>query len=172
MSSGKRLAKRSILGARVCCPHPLQDGYFLPCVIQATRTRQDETNIYSVKFADCHITEVTEVELVGQGFRSITSVLLKKGQKVYITLSGKEVQGVVLSHHKNDEVLVEVRGHEEEIFHVSRRVQEVRLTESRKSARLADHDTDYVKLANIHCHSQKRIVSGVIDVPSSNPRYS
>ncbi|XP_014668619.1 PREDICTED: zinc finger protein 704-like [Priapulus caudatus] len=170
MSSGKRLAKRSIIGARVCCPHPSQDGYFFPCAIQATRTGHSGQNRYSVKFVDGTVAEVKETELIGQGFRSIASIGLKKGQKVYITLSGKEVQGIVISHQMNDEVLVAVSGQEHPVLHVSRRIQEVRLTESRKSARLADHDTDYVKLANIHAHTQKRAVSGVIDVPSSNPR--
>lgn len=48
MSTGKRLAKRSILGSRVCAP--TEEGIYMPGLIQATKTDCRNENIYTVSF--------------------------------------------------------------------------------------------------------------------------
>jgi hypothetical protein len=49
-------------------------------------------------------------------------------------------------------------------FEVQKRLDEVRLLESRKSARLADQDTDFARLADM-AGDRKRTASHTIDVP-------
>lgn len=53
-------------------------------------------------------------------------------------------------------------------FEVQKRLEEVRLLESRKSARLADQDTDFARLADM-AGDRKRTASHTIDVPA--PSY-
>lgn len=53
-------------------------------------------------------------------------------------------------------------------FEVQKRLEEVRLLESRKSARLADQDTDFARLADM-ATDRKRTASHTIDVPA--PSY-
>lgn len=122
MSTGKRLAKRSIIGTRVCAPG--DDGKYYAGVIQAVKTPApfaDNSNCiqltpntrYTVKF-DCKevagansrgIREYRECDLIGPGFRTISGVKLLSGQKVYLTFNGREVSGVVQEHQvTNDEV--------------------------------------------------------------------
>lgn len=53
-------------------------------------------------------------------------------------------------------------------YEVQKRLEEVRLLESRKSARLADQDTDFARLADM-AGDRKRTASHTIDVPA--PSY-
>ncbi|RXG70628.1 hypothetical protein Avbf_01128 [Armadillidium vulgare] len=48
---------------------------------------------------------------------------------------------------------------------VKKRLEEIRLLESRKSARLADQDTDFAKLADCTSERNSRKTSSTIDVP-------
>lgn len=130
MSTGKRLAKRSIIGTRVCAPG--DDGKYYSGVIQAVKTPAhfaENTNCinltpntrYSVKFdlksavSSRGYREYRECELVGPGFRTISGVQLLGGQKVYLTFNGREVSGEVIVHQQaNDEVIISAfpPGHE------------------------------------------------------------
>ncbi|KAJ8920613.1 hypothetical protein NQ315_004752 [Exocentrus adspersus] len=55
-------------------------------------------------------------------------------------------------------------------FEVQKRIDEVRLLESRKSARLADQDTDFARLADM-AGDRKRTASHTIDVPAPSYHY-
>ncbi|KAI8764661.1 zinc finger protein 395, partial [Biomphalaria glabrata] len=176
MFGNKRLAKRSIVGTRVSALWP-QDGRFYPGIIQSQLSEDTITSsgVYVVKFNDGHCLNVKSKLIIGHGFQPITSVTLKWGQKVFITLNGREVSGVVLRHSREtDEVVINVRTPSGETFEASRRLEDVRLLESRKSARLVDQpDTDYSKLADLQLGNvmseyqghKKRVPSHVIDVP-------
>ncbi|KAG8230952.1 hypothetical protein J437_LFUL010838 [Ladona fulva] len=107
MSTGKRLAKRSIVGTRVCALGG--DGRYYPGVIHAVRTTAPAgtssgpgENRYSVRFDSSppprrvHPREFRDSEIVGPGFRSVTNVRLRSGQKVFLTYNGREVAGRVL----------------------------------------------------------------------------
>lgn len=172
MSTGKRLAKRSILGTRVCAPR--MDGLHWPGVIQATKTDLDDENIYTVSFPNKSTGEYRGEELIGPGFQSISGLQLKPGQKVYVTHNGREVSGTVIEHClSRDEVLITINPSQQNhhISHkaeVRKRLEEVRLLESRKSARLQDLDTDYSRLAEGQTELRRRTMS--IDVPASNGR--
>nr|CAD7427313.1 unnamed protein product [Timema monikensis] len=124
MSTGKRLAKRSIIGTRVCAPG--DDGKFYSGVIHAVKTPgvtgvADETR-YSVRFDACpggkrvvSGREYRETELVGPGFRAVTGFELQRGQRVFLTYNGREVTGEVMVHAQDvDEVMVRIvpPGHE------------------------------------------------------------
>ncbi|KAJ8871329.1 hypothetical protein PR048_027646 [Dryococelus australis] len=125
MSTGKRLAKRSIIGTRVCAP--AEDGKFYAGVIHAVKTpgvaggdghaNTGETR-YSVRFdkqRSASTREYRETELIGPGFQPVTGFKLQPGQRVYLTYNGREVSGEVQFHQPAvDEVVVKIQppGHE------------------------------------------------------------
>ncbi|XP_044726630.1 zinc finger protein 395 [Chrysoperla carnea] len=180
MSTGKRLAKRSIIGTRVCAPG--DNGKYYSGVIHAVKTPATypennncinlTTNTrYSVRFdtklavgkRGCR--EYRECELIGPGFGSITGLTLMHGQKVFITFNGRETSGEVIRHQPEiDEVLILIYFQETPV-EVTKRIDEVRLLESRKSARLMDQDTDFARLADMAGGERKRQASHTIDVP-------
>lgn len=178
MFGNKRLAKRSIVGTRVSALRP-QDGRYYPGIIESQVSEDTITAsaVYVVRFDDGSVQNIKSRSIVGQGFQPVSSTNLKQGQKVFLTLNGREVSGTVLRHDRDiDEVSVSVKTPSGEDFETTRRVEDVRLLESRKSARLVDQpDTDYSKLADlqlnnvtseVHIH-KRRVPSHVIDVPSA-----
>ena len=104
MSTGKRLAKRSILGTRVASLGI--DGFFYPGMIQAMKTEVDGgigggvmPNRYSVRFDDGRrVVEFLEKDIIGPGFESISSVQLQVGQIIYVTHCQREIKGTVVRH--------------------------------------------------------------------------
>lgn len=127
MSTGKRLAKRSIIGTRVCASGT--DGLWYSGVITAVKTpaspnvRENNNCInltpntrYTVRFDVKEelvrlglAREFRESDLIGPGFRSIMDVKLNPGQKVFLTYNGRETGGEVLTHDETkDEVAVQI----------------------------------------------------------------
>ena len=110
MSTGKRLAKRSILGTRIVAPG--HDGRFYPAVIQAVKTCQPDReteNRYTVRFDNSRkISEFHETDLIGPGFAGLSNLThLMPGQRVYITHGGREMEGTIMSHDTTlDQILV------------------------------------------------------------------
>ena len=161
MSCGKRLAKRSILGTRVCAP---LDKHYYSGIIKATKTSSVDTRdtLYSVLFDTVFngkkvTLDYSAQQLIGPGFQSVSITNLNKGQKIYLTYNGREVSGVVDCHVSNDEVFLTIDNTSNNCnqnslinqtpIKVKRRLDEIRLLESRKSARLQEIDTDYSKVA-------------------------
>lgn len=130
-NAGKRLAKRSIIGMRVCALG--EDGLYYAGRIHAVKTpaspkdNQNCINLtpntrYSVRFDQSTdasggapqaqrrgVNEFRESDLIGTGFRSIMDVKLSAGQKVYITYNGRENSGEVVEHDvKIDEVTIKI----------------------------------------------------------------
>ncbi|XP_032589562.1 zinc finger protein 395 isoform X2 [Drosophila mojavensis] len=248
MSTSRRLAKRSIIGTKVCAPGP--DGLWYSGVIQDVKTptsmsatpdpmppptiltpgdaQLNADTRYMVRFdfktqslpaasanasvssssssspssssssfsasssesvivetrraaaaANVHISpaqalrrnamikEFRESDLIGPGFRSIMSIHLQPGQRIFLTYNGREQSGDVVYHDvAKDEVLVKITtvGNEEPI-ELKKRLEEVRLLESRRSARLADQDrdTDFARLADMG--GDRRRTTHSIEVP-------
>lgn len=119
MSTGKRLAKRSILGTRVAAPG--DDGLYYTGVIQAVKSSEaegssstsgDQTlgsiNRYSVRFdLTRKVREYPESDILGPGFAGLTGVKLRPGQVVYVTYCNREMQGSVVCHRPNiDQVII------------------------------------------------------------------
>ncbi|XP_046990805.1 zinc finger protein 395 isoform X1 [Schistocerca americana] len=174
MSTGKRLAKRSIIGTRVCAPR--DDGKYYSGVIQAVKSTgnaPDDESYYTVRFDDPgpqqrFLGEYREADLVGPGFRTVSGLTLVAGQRVYLTYNGREVSGNVITHKPRiDELLISISPPGQEALEVRKRLEEVRLLESRKSARLQDQDTDFARLADM-AGDRRKAPSGSIDVPLSN----
>lgn len=127
MSTGKRLAKRSIIGTRVCAQGA--DGLWYSGAIQTVDTPMNSMiennnciNItpntkYKVRFDPNQDMsrrgpkrEFYESELIGPGFRTIMDVALHPGQKIFITYNGRESAGEVIGHDvAKDEVNVLVK---------------------------------------------------------------
>ncbi|XP_039296353.1 zinc finger protein 395 [Nilaparvata lugens] len=169
MSTGKRLAKRSIVGTRVVAPG--EDGLLHCGVIQAVKSVADDQcgggNRYTVRLESSRRTAVfRDCDLIGPGFGSVQGLTLQPGQRVFLTYNGREVAGNVKTHHtQSDEVVVEIcPPGTEGAVELKKRLDEVRLLESRKSARLMDQDTDFARLADIG--DRKRTSSHCIDVPA------
>uniref|UniRef100_A0A182Y4K7 DUF4772 domain-containing protein n=1 Tax=Anopheles stephensi TaxID=30069 RepID=A0A182Y4K7_ANOST len=136
MSTGKRLAKRSIVGTRVCAPGT--DGIWYSGKIEFVKTAPDQQKEpgrtgttggnflpglttparYTVQFDNMKdaarlglAREFRETELIGRGFRKIEDVKLKPGQKVFLTYNGRENTGEVIAHDDlKDEVKVRIAG--------------------------------------------------------------
>lgn len=176
MSTGKRLAKRSILGTRVVAPG--EDGLYYPAVIQAVKNQSgpaENSNSmhekvagkYSVRFdLSRKVKEYAEAEIIGPGFSGMTGIKLRPGQIVYVTYCNREMQGSVVCHRPNiDQVIVRLLNGGPE---VKKKLEEVRLLESRKSARLIGHgNTDFSKLADFNIvHERKRLNSETSDMSS------
>ncbi|XP_058118485.1 zinc finger protein 395-like [Anopheles coustani] len=198
MSTGKRLAKRSIVGTRVCAPGT--DGIWYSGKIEFVKTAADQKPEggaagtggsvipglttparYTVLFDNTTdvaglglAREFRETELIGPGFRTIADVKLKPGQKVFLTYNGRENAGEVITHDDTkDEVKVRITvgstnaGAQEAPIELTKRLEEVRLLESRRSLRLAvqEKDTDFARLADMA--GDRRRQSSSIDVPFS-----
>uniref|UniRef100_A0A2M4A573 Putative transcription initiation factor tfiid subunit 1 isoform x2 n=2 Tax=Anopheles triannulatus TaxID=58253 RepID=A0A2M4A573_9DIPT len=215
MSTGKRLAKRSIVGTRVCAPGT--DGIWYSGKIEFVKTgteqqkqqqqqqqqsqqqqqqRSDQKTEgatvipgltmparYTVRFDSVKelaaaelglVREFRETELIGPGFRTIADVKLKPGQKVFLTYNGRENAAEVITHDDlKDEVKVRITvvagangGAAQEVpIELTKRLEEVRLLESRRSLRLAvqEKDTDFARLADMA--GDRRRQSNCIDVP-------
>ncbi|XP_070533975.1 zinc finger protein 704-like [Ptychodera flava] len=163
MYGGRRLPKRSIVGTRICAPWG-PDGIFYPGVIEETKTKPNGEEAYRVIFDDGYSKEYRDAEIIGPGFSNVSSFQLKFNQKVYITLGSREVSGIVQKHRRPmDEVFIKMNDDNETL--VQRKIDEVRLLESRKSARLQDHETDYLKLADMCPEPKKKATSQEIEVP-------
>lgn len=146
----------------------------MPGVIQATKTDADDENVYTVSFADKTTGEYHGDELIGPGFQTVAGLTLKAGQRVYVTYNGREVSGAVVEHDvSRDEVLISIQSMQpqnqqiSQLVQLRKRLEEVRLLESRKSARLQDLDTDYSRLAEGQGELRRRAASLSIDVPAS-----
>lgn len=126
MSTGKRLAKRSIIGTRVAALG--DDGLYYSGMIQAVKTpapfpeNNNCINLtpntrYTVRFDGGKITrEYRDAELIGPGFRSMTGVRLQLGQRVFLTHNGREVRADVISHdHETDEMRVKIHAPSSEV---------------------------------------------------------
>ena len=119
MSTGKRLAKRSIVGSKVVVLS--EDGLYYPGVIQAVKTAEMDQvrghapmpiTKYAVRLESTRqLREYSEVDLIGPGFQSTSGITLKAGQRVYVTFAGREVAGHVTKHRPDvDEVHVTLQG--------------------------------------------------------------
>jgi len=131
MSTGKRLAKRSILGTRVAVQGA--DGRYLGGVIQAVKTTEGSTARYSVRLEEprARVFEFNGTDLVGPGFRHVTDLeRLPEGQRIYVTHRGREVAARVARHDADEgEVLVAVdRGDDEEV-NVSKQINVPKLND-------------------------------------------
>ena len=168
MSTGKRLAKRSIIGTRICAPVPVGGvELYMPAVISATKNTgigadpQELNTVYTVTFSrdqkwatSCPASaEYRANELIGPGFGSVSQAKLLPGQRVFITYSGREVAGTITAIDDHEvQLALDMPASKDSLLSLSsvkRRRDEIRLLESRKSARLADSDTpDFFRLAN------------------------
>lgn len=173
MFGTRRLAKRSIVGSKISARR--QNGRYVPGVIQSQYAEEGPFSdaVYSVQFEDGVQNLISGKHIIGPGFHPTTVAVLKNGQNVFLTLNGREVNGTVLQHNRDsDEVLINVVLQNGDEAEVTKRLEEVRLLKSRKSARLLDQDTDYSKLADLHLsEAKKRTVSQGIDVPAKHIRH-
>lgn len=114
MSTGKRLAKRSILGTRIVAPG--QDGRFYPATIQAVRSSEADRLArqparYTVRFDNSRkVSEYLETQLIGPGFSGVArGTQLMAGQRVYLTHVGREMEATVMSHDTvSDQLIVNI----------------------------------------------------------------
>lgn len=122
MSTNKRLAKRSIVGTRVCAPGT--DRLYYSGVIQKVKTQTmgigDNNCIvltpdtkYTVRFDlgqdIIGSNEYLGSELIGPGFQNIMNLHLSPKQRIFITFNGRESVAEVMSHDFiKDEVQVRI----------------------------------------------------------------
>eukprot|EP00096_Caligus_rogercresseyi_P010013 TRINITY_DN3518_c0_g1_i2.p1 TRINITY_DN3518_c0_g1~~TRINITY_DN3518_c0_g1_i2.p1 ORF type:complete len:400 (+),score=99.81 TRINITY_DN3518_c0_g1_i2:427-1626(+) len=148
MSSGKRIPKRSLLGSRVMAPRRDRDGLFHPGILQAQKGPDlFSSEKFIIKFdEDSVCSSFLGKELMGPGFNPVQAIKLLPGQIVYVTQNQREIQGTVIRHDfQNQDVIINASEGEP----LLKKIEDIRLIESRKSARLINSDTDFSKLADI-----------------------
>jgi len=172
MASTKRIPKRSIIGARVTVK--CVDGFWRPGVVAAMRSSPAATLFpgekkFSVRLEMIgSVLECREAEIVGPGFLTNLPVdtRLLPGQGVFVTNGGREVEGQV-AEHDFEQDLVEVVA--KDIGPITKRLEDIRLMESRKSARLLNTDTDFSRLADFNIVEQRKLLK---EVPSRRRLHS
>ena len=176
MFGTRRLAKRSIVGSRVCALST--GGHYSPGVIESIQVWPNGEEVYTVNFYRGSRLTVQSKDIIGPGFRGVASANLQPGQKVFLTQHGREVPGTIervfVGPDADDDTRLTVKiaaGSGDDELTVNRRLDDIRLMASRKSARLQDHDTDYSRLADLHTETKKRPVSHVIDVPTPAAKF-
>merc|ERR1719266_2915882 len=114
------------------------------------------------------VLECREAEIVGPGFLTNLPVdtRLLPGQGVFVTNGGREVEGQV-AEHDFEQDLVEVVA--KDIGPITKRLEDIRLMESRKSARLLNTDTDFSRLADFNIVEQRKLLK---EVPSRRRLHS
>jgi len=160
MASTKRIPKRSIIGCKVCVE--CEDRVWRHGTVLGLRSKfgpdgPESGQMFSVKMEhSSQVTDHSEASILGPGFLSCLppGVTLVPGQHVYITHNGREVEGQVRSHHtQQDIVQVDVK----EVGTIVKKLEEIRLLESRKSARLVNTDTDFSLLADFNIVEQRKL---------------
>ncbi|XP_060687176.1 zinc finger protein 395-like isoform X1 [Hemiscyllium ocellatum] len=164
----RRLGKRSLLGATVHTLSPSGSGILIPGVIQAYRLDSGKGNSsYTVSFEDGQFKEYSEDSIIGPGFQSLSRFKLYPGQRVYLTHSGREYVGLVEQHnHLDNEVLVYVK---ELDLRSLRKIEDVRLAESRKSPRLQEQERENLRATSKQAESKRIHCSESIDIPPRGP---
>jgi len=171
MSTNKRIPKRSIIGSRVsvCC----KDGVWRIGVVTAMRSKEDGLMPMEKKFSvklevNKAVDEFSENEVIGPGFLSAIPIgtELIMGQHVFVTNNGREVEGKVNNHNMIQD-LVEVEAKDFGI--IFKKLEDIRLMESRKSARLIHTDTDFSLLADFNIVEQRKLLT---EVPSRRRLHS
>jgi len=171
MSTNKRIPKRSIIGSRVsvCC----KDGVWRLGLVTAMRSKEDGLIPMEKKFSvkiECNkrVEEFSENEVIGPGFLSAIpfGTELVTGQHVFVTHNGREVEGKVKSHNtKQDSVEVDAK----DFGIISKKLEDIRVMESRKSARLIHSDTDFSLLADFNIVEQRKLLT---EAPSRRRLHS
>jgi len=140
MQSQRRLPKKSVLGTRVCAPW--NDGRFYPGVIESMTEQPNGQFMYAVLFDDGYSKRYFHKDIVGPGFSTNSGIFLKHGQAAYITNHGREQKAIVVKHNKvTDEVILEIETNDGELSEVVKRLDDIRLLESRKSTRRQSQET-------------------------------
>jgi len=145
-------------------------------IIQAVKTCEDPSlaNRFSVRFDETNAkAEFLDADLVGPGFKPVTSIKLEAGQLVYVTHMQREMAGKVVRHDfDSQDVIITLNDGDCETL--LKKIEEVRLLESRKSARLINSDTDFSKLADLNisqisnvtaAEQARKAISKAIEVP-------
>lgn len=134
---------------------PWSDGRFYCGTIESMTEQPNGQFVYSVLFDDGYSKLYFHKDIVGPGFNNTVSTYLKHGQKVFVTYNGREVAGLVVKHNRSsNEVLLEVECSNGELVETVKRLEDIRLMESRRSLRL-NSDLD---------NNSRKITQG-IDVP-------
>lgn len=139
----------------------------------AMRAREDGLIPVEKKFSvklECskRVEEFSENEVIGPGFLSAIpfGTELIMGQHVFVTNNGREVEGKVRSHNvSQDSVEVEAK----DFGIIYKKLEDIRLMESRKSARLIHSDTDFSLLADFNIVEQRKLLT---EVPSRRRLHS
>jgi len=171
MSTNKRIPKRSIIGSRVSVR--CKDGVWRIGLVTAMRSKEDGLIPMEKKFSvkiECNkkVEEFSENEVIGPGFLSAIPLgtELVMSQHVFVTHNGREVEGKVKSHNTlQDSVEVDAK----DFGTISKKLEDIRLMESRKSARLIHSDTDFSLLADFNIVEQRRLLT---EVPSRRRLHS
>jgi len=155
---GRRIPKRSVIGSRVGVVG--SDGIWRVATIASMKTGLDKK--FSVRLENVEglvemVEEVGEGEMVGPGFLPCLpqGTILRSGQEVFVTHGGREIEGRVISKSGHQD-LVEVEA--KEVGTIMKKLEDIRLMESRKSARLLNSDTDFSRLADFNIVEARRLV--------------
>ncbi|KAJ8415800.1 hypothetical protein AAFF_G00403570 [Aldrovandia affinis] len=153
----RRLAKRSILGSRVCAPSVAGDGALLPGVVQAVKQENNDAstglrrNVYTVLMQDGSLIEYSEDEIVVCPTPMTTKGPLKS------SLKQTSCNGLTLP--------METQKGETNTL-ASEPVEDPRGPDCKRTSRALDPEKDNTRSVSL-LEQKRKVVSSSIDVPQA-----
>ncbi|KAG7469760.1 hypothetical protein MATL_G00132200 [Megalops atlanticus] len=158
----RRLAKRSILGSRVCAPSVAGEEAFLPGVVQSVKQENVEAstgprrNVYTVLMQDGSLREYTEDEIVVSPPQMAARGPLKSSLKQG-SCNGRDVP----------DPAVPVEGQKvEENTLAPEPAKDLRGCDFKRTGRALDPEKDRIRSASL-LEQKRKVVSSSIDVPQA-----
>ncbi|XP_061112980.1 zinc finger protein 704-like isoform X2 [Conger conger] len=157
----RRLAKRSILGSRVCAPSVVGDGALLPGVVQAVKQENNDAstglrrNVYTVLMQDGSLLEYSEDEIVVCPTQMTAKGPLKSNLKT--SCNGRDIPSLALP--------METQKEEADTL-TAEPVEEPRGCDAKLTGRALDQEKEHLRSVSL-LEQKRKVVSSSIDVPQA-----
>ncbi|XP_064202946.1 zinc finger protein 704-like isoform X2 [Anguilla rostrata] len=157
----RRLAKRSVLGSRVCAPSVAGDGVLLPGVVQAVKQENNDAstglrrNVYTVLMQDGSLIEYSEDEIVVCPAQMTAKGPLKSNLKT--SCNGRDIPSLALP--------METQKDESDTL-TAEPVENPQGSDTKCTGRALDPEKEHARSVCL-LEQKRKVVSSSIDVPQA-----